>query len=55
MYSPRLYKYQDSYIIYKPTVHTFGMVTLHTLFLYRHTHTWRFHPLGVRGGIGKLV
>ena len=32
MYSPRLYKYRDS------TVHTFGTVTLHTLFWYRHTH-----------------
>ena len=24
MYSPRLYKYRDSYVLYKPTVHTFG-------------------------------
>ena len=38
MYSPRLYKYRDSYVLYKPTVHTFGTVTLHKLFWYRHTH-----------------
>ena len=35
MYSPRLYKYRDSYVIYKPTVrfgitytHSFGTDTL---------------------------
>ena len=38
MYSPRLYKYRDSYVLYKPAVHTFGTVTLHTLFWCRHTH-----------------
>ena len=38
-------KYRDSYVLYKPTVHNFGMVSLHTLFWYRHTHTWRFRPL----------
>ena len=44
MYSPRLYKYRDSYVLYKPIVHTFGTVTLHTLFWYRHTHK-TFPPL----------
>ena len=24
MYSPRLYKYRDSYVLYVPTVHTFS-------------------------------
>ena len=38
MYSPRLFKYRDSYVLYKPTVHTFGTVSLHTLFWYWHTH-----------------
>ena len=37
MYSPRLYKYGDSYGLYKPTVHTFGTVTIHTLFWYLKT------------------
>ena len=39
MYSPRLYKYRDSYVIYKPTVHTFGSVLLtHTLLVQTHIH-----------------
>ena len=39
MYSPRLYKYRDSYVLYKPTVHTFGSVNLtHTLLVQTHTH-----------------
>ena len=39
MYSPRLYKYQDSYVLYKPTVHTFGLVFFtHTLLVQTHTH-----------------
>ena len=38
MYSSRLYKYRDSYVLYIPTVHTFGTLTLHTLFWYRHPH-----------------
>ena len=28
MYSPRLYKYRDSYVLYIPTVHTFGSALL---------------------------
>jgi len=46
MYSPRLYKYRDSYVLYKPTVHTFGTLNWHTLFWYRHTHM-TFPPPGV--------
>ena len=38
MSSPRLYKYRDSYVLYKPIVHTFGTLNWHTLFWYRHTH-----------------
>ena len=39
MYSPRLYKYRDSYVLYIPTVHTFGSVFLtHTLLVQTHTH-----------------
>ena len=39
MYSPRLYKYRDSYVLYKPTVHTFGSVNLtHTLLVQTHRH-----------------
>ena len=38
MYSPRLYKFRDSHVLYKPTVQTFGTVNWHTLFWYRHTH-----------------
>ena len=32
MFSPRLYKYRDSYILYIPTVHTFGTVN------FTHSH-----------------
>ena len=45
MYSPRLYKSRGSYILYKPTVQTFGTVNWHTLFWYRHTHM-TFPPPG---------
>ena len=39
MYSPRPYKYQDSYVLYIPTVHSFGSVNLtHTLLVQTHTH-----------------
>ena len=39
MYSPSLYKYQDSYVLYKPAVHTFGSVFFtHTLLVQTHTH-----------------
>ena len=39
MYSPRLYKYRDSYVLYKPTVDAFGSVNLtHTLLVQTHTH-----------------
>jgi len=39
MYSPSLYKYRDSYVLYIPTVHTFGSVFLtHTLLVQTHTH-----------------
>ena len=46
MYSPRLYKYRDSNVLYKPTVHTFGSVNFtHTLLVQTHTPPWRFRPL----------
>ena len=40
MYSPRLYKYKDSYVLYIPiTGHAFGSVLLtHTLLVLTHTH-----------------
>ena len=39
MYSPRLYKYRDSYVQYIPTVHTFGSVNFtHTLLVQTHPH-----------------
>ena len=38
MYSPRLYKYQDSYVLYIPTVHTFGTVNF-TYSFGTDTHT----------------
>ena len=41
MYSPRLYKYRDSYVLYipLPTVHAFGSVLLtHTLLVQTHIH-----------------
>ena len=38
MYSPRLYKYRDSYVLYKPTVHAFGSVFItHSLLVQTHT------------------
>ena len=42
MYSPRLYKYRDSYELYIPTTHAFGsLLLIHTLLV----QTWRFRPL----------
>ena len=39
MYSPRLYKYRDSYELYIHTVHTFGSVNFtHTLLVQTHPH-----------------
>ena len=39
MYSPRLYKYRDSYVLYILTVHTFGTVNFtHTFLAKTHTH-----------------
>ena len=39
MYSPRLFKYRDSYVLYVPTVHAFGSVNFtHTLLVQTHTH-----------------
>ena len=39
MYSPRLYKYRNSYALYIPTVHAFGSVLLtHTLLVQTHLH-----------------
>ena len=39
MHSPRMYKYRDSYVLYIPTVHTFGSVLLtHTLLVQTHIH-----------------
>ena len=39
MYSSRLYKYRDSYVLYTPTVHTFGSVNFTTTLLVQtHAH-----------------
>ena len=39
MYSPRQNKYQDSYVLYIPTVHTFGTVNFtHTILVQTHPH-----------------
>ena len=39
MYSYRLFKYRDSYVMYIPTVHTFGTVNFtHTLLVQTHPH-----------------
>ena len=39
MYSPRLYKNRDSYVLYIPIVHTFGSVNFtHTLLVQTHPH-----------------
>ena len=39
MYSPRLYKYRDSYALYIPTIHAFGSLLLtHTLLVQTHIH-----------------
>jgi len=38
MYSPRKCKYRDSYVLYIPTVHTFGSVNFtHTLLVQTQT------------------
>ena len=39
MYSPWLYKYRDSCVLYIPTAHAFGSVKFtHTLLVQTHTH-----------------
>ena len=39
MYSPRLYKYLDSYVVYIPTVDAFGSLSLtHALLVQTHKH-----------------
>ena len=39
IYSSRLYKYRDSYVLFIPTVHAFGAVKLtHTLCVQTHRH-----------------
>ena len=39
MYSPTLYKYRDSFVLYIPTLHPFGSVLLsHTLLIQTHIH-----------------
>ena len=39
MYSPRLYKERDSYVLYIPTVHAFGSLSLtNTLLVQTHKH-----------------
>ena len=48
IYSPRLYKYRDYYILHIPTVHAFGSVLLpHTLLVQTHKHDvsapWSHH------------
>ena len=47
MYSPKLYKYRDFYVLYIPTVHAFGWLLL-TLTLLKQTHIHDvFAPLGI--------
>ena len=43
MYSPRLYKYRDSYVIYKPTVR-FGITYTHSFGTDKHTRRFRPFP-----------
>ena len=39
MYSPRLYKHRDSYVLYIPTVHAFGSLLLtHTILVQTNIH-----------------
>ena len=39
MYSPRLYKYRYSYVLYIPTVHAFiSLLLTHTLLVQTQTH-----------------
>ena len=39
MYSLKLYKYRDSYVLYTPTVQLFGsLLHTHTLLVQTHTH-----------------
>ena len=50
MYSPKLYKYRDSYVLYIPTVHAVDSLLLtHTLLVQTHTHDFSascfFFPL----------
>ena len=54
MYSPRLYKYRDSYVLYLPKVHAFGIPYTH-FFWFRHTHTRRFRPLRYLCLNGKII
>ena len=44
MYSTRLYKYRDSYVLYIPTVHTFRLVLLTHSFKFWYRHTDRTFP-----------
>ena len=48
MYSPRLHKYRDSYVLYIPTVHAFRSLSLtHTLLVQTLIHDvfapWDYH------------
>ena len=44
MYSPGMYKYRDSYVLYTYSIHLrFGKLYTHSFGT--DTHTWGFHPL----------
>ena len=45
MYSPRLYKYRDLYVLYVPAVHAFGSVLLTHHSFGTDTPPCRFRPL----------
>ena len=51
MYSPRLYKYRDSYVLYDKvyitTVHFGSLLLTHTLLVKQHTYM-TFPPPGAR-------
>ena len=56
MYSPRLYKYRDSYVLYIFTVHAFGSVSLtHTLLVQTHIHDVSTPFLKVSSYIGTYT
>ena len=53
MYSPRLYKYRDSYVLYIPTVHGFGLlkVIMQGKLFQRCTHLLYCNVLSLGGNV----